>query len=76
MTRVAIVGTGNIGSDLLEKVRRSHSLEVALFAGIDPGSAGIARARERGIATSVDGAAAADAMNFSLISCGAQGGLR
>ena len=58
MTRVAIVGTGNIGSDLLEKVRRSDSLEVALFAGIDPDSPGIARARERGIPTSVDGAAA------------------
>jgi len=58
MARVAIVGTGNIGSDLLEKVRRSDVLELVLFAGIDPDSPGIARARERGIATSVDGAAA------------------
>jgi acetaldehyde dehydrogenase len=58
MTRVAIVGTGNIGSDLLEKVRRSDGLEVVLFSGIDPDSPGIARARGLGVATSVEGAAA------------------
>lgn len=58
MSRVAIVGTGNIGSDLLEKARRSELLEVQLFAGIDPDSPGIARARERGVETSVGGASA------------------
>ena len=58
MARVAIVGTGNIGSDLLEKVRRSDRLKLVMFVGIDPGSPGIARAREQGITTSTDGAAA------------------
>src|SRR4051812_29862007 len=53
--RVAVVGTGNIGTDLLEKLRRSQSLELAMFAGIDADSPGIARAREYGIATSTDG---------------------
>jgi acetaldehyde dehydrogenase len=56
--RVAIVGTGNIGTDLLEKIRRSPLLEVALFAGIDPESPGLSRARAYGIATSVAGAEA------------------
>jgi len=36
-------------------LRRSAALEVALFAGIDPGSAGIARAHERGVPTSSGG---------------------
>jgi acetaldehyde dehydrogenase len=53
--RVAIVGTGNIGSDLLEKVRRSSTLEIAIFAGIDAQSPGLARARECGIPTSTKG---------------------
>jgi acetaldehyde dehydrogenase len=54
--RVAIVGTGNIGTDLMEKIRRSESLELALFAGVDPDSAGIARAESYGIPTSTGGA--------------------
>jgi acetaldehyde dehydrogenase len=53
--RVAILGTGNIGTDLMEKVRRSERLELALFAGIDPDSSGIARAREHGMRTSTAG---------------------
>ena len=58
MARVAIVGTGNIGTDLLEKVRRSATLELALFAGIDPESPGLARARGYAVPISVDGAEA------------------
>jgi acetaldehyde dehydrogenase len=58
MTRVAIVGTGNIGTDLLEKVRRSDLLELVLFAGIDPDSPGLTRARTLGFETSVGGAEA------------------
>ena len=46
--RVAIVGTGNIGTDLLLKVERSRNLEVAGVAGIDPDSAGLRLARDHG----------------------------
>lgn len=53
--KVAIVGTGNIGTDLLIKLLRREELEVALFAGVDPASSGIARAKELGVPTSTDG---------------------
>jgi acetaldehyde dehydrogenase len=53
--RVAVVGTGNIGTDLLEKLRRAPGLEIALFAGIDPESPGIARARRYGLPVSTNG---------------------
>jgi acetaldehyde dehydrogenase len=46
--RVAIVGSGNIGTDLLIKVERSPLLELAGIAGIDRSSAGLRTARERG----------------------------
>jgi acetaldehyde dehydrogenase len=53
--KVAILGTGNIGTDLLLKLMRQNALDVALFAGVDPASSGIARARELGVPTSTDG---------------------
>jgi acetaldehyde dehydrogenase len=55
VTKVGILGTGNIGTDLLLKLLRTPDLEVAMFAGVDPASTGIARARELGVPTSTDG---------------------
>ncbi|WP_067815368.1 acetaldehyde dehydrogenase (acetylating) [Actinomadura kijaniata] len=54
--RVAILGSGNIGTDLMIKViRTSKSLDMAVMAGIDPDSDGLARARRLGVATTAEG---------------------
>jgi len=54
--RVGILGTGNIGTDLLVKIlNKSTLLEVGMFAGIDPESEGILRAKQMGVPTSADG---------------------
>jgi len=52
--KVAIIGPGNIGSDLMYKILRSQHLELALMTGIVE-SAGIKRARSMGIMTSTEG---------------------
>lgn len=53
---VAILGTGNIGTDLLVKLLSGNDhLEVVAVAGIDPASAGLARARAAGVATTAEG---------------------
>jgi acetaldehyde dehydrogenase len=54
--RAAIIGPGNIGTDLMFKiVRLSDTLEMAAMVGIDPTSDGLARAGRLGFATSHDG---------------------
>jgi acetaldehyde dehydrogenase len=54
--KVAILGSGNIGSDLMFKILREPGhMELALLTGIEPQSEGLARARSLGINTSHDG---------------------
>jgi acetaldehyde dehydrogenase len=55
-TKVAIIGSGNIGTDLMIKiVRLSEVLEMSAFVGIDPESDGLKRAARMGVATTSDG---------------------
>ncbi|MGH7027081.1 acetaldehyde dehydrogenase (acetylating) [Brevundimonas sp.] len=55
-TKVAIIGSGNIGTDLMIKIMRlSDRLEVAAFVGIDPESDGLKRAQRLGVPVTAEG---------------------
>lgn len=53
--KVAIIGSGNIGTDLMMKVLRSDTLTMGALVGIDPQSDGLARAARLGVRTTARG---------------------
>lgn len=52
--KVGIIGTGNIGSDLLMKIQKTDILECGIFAGHNPDSGGIRRAERMGVPTTIE----------------------
>lgn len=62
--KVAIIGSGNIGTDLMIKIlRHGKHLEMSVMVGIDPNSDGLARAARMGVATTHEGVTGLMAMD-------------